>query len=319
MEKDSKRIISGEWYTIFDEILSRELEKMLQSKSNEKNIGIGNMHTGYIEVNETQDVINQYAKIMEFLREYKEYYSKNNNVEIEDLNLEFINYGKTQLVYVLTEKSGKRVTLLIKQPAVRFGDVKEEMVNLLELKKKDNNVVAPIDYFTLDDQELYVTPYINQARCIASYGTWGMYIPEPIYRFESFTKEQESIVNTCMIAKLVSLYDHEKQEGICSCKIGGGDFMLPKGWELENPTIENTLNNLYLIAARKKINCSYMEYLEILRNEFSRATITELQENLIINLRGRVSMDISDIEAGIKLGEKLNPKGKIRSILNGSN
>lgn len=86
--------------------------------------------------------------------------------------------------------------------------------------------------------------------------------------------------------------------------------MLPKGWEMENPTIENTLNNLYLIAARKKINCSYMEYLEILRDEFSRATIEEPQENLIINLRGRVPMDIRDIEAGIKLGEELNPKVK---------
>lgn len=219
MEKDSKSIIAvDEWDSIFNKIFSQELKKIRQSKSNEKNIGIGNMHTGYIEVNENQNVFDQHTKIMEFLRKYKEYYSKNNNVAIEDLNLEFINYGKTQLVYVLTEKNGKRVTILVKQPVVKFGDVKEEMVNLLELKKKDNNVVAPIDYFTLDDQELYVTPYINQARCIASYGTWGMYIPEPIYRFESFTNEQESIVNTCMIAKLISLYDHEKQEGICSCK-----------------------------------------------------------------------------------------------------
>ena len=175
---------------------------------------------------------------------------------------------------------------------------------------KDKNVLAPIDYFALDDQELYVTPYINQARCIASYTKWGMYIPEPFYRFESFTKEQEFIVNTCMIAKLVSLYDHEKQEGICSCKIGGGDFMLPKGWENKFPTIENTLNNLYLIAARKKINCSYLEYLKILRSEFSRTTISEPQEDIIINLRGRVPMDINNIEAGIKLGEELNIKEK---------
>ena len=279
-------------------------------QSMQKNIGIGIMHPGYIEVNQTQDVYNEYNKIKKFLMEYIEYYSKNNNIAVEELELKFINYGKTQLVYVLTEKIGRRVTLLIKQPAVRFGDVKEEMDNLLELKMKDKNVIAPIDYFTLDEQELYVTPYINQARCVASYGTWGMYIPEPFYRFESFTKEQEDIVNICMISKLVSLYDHEKQEGICSCKLGGGDFMLSKGWELETPTIENTLNSLYLIAARKKINCSYDEYLEVLRNEFSRITITEPQEDLAINLRGRVAMNINDIEAGIKLGEQLNMKGK---------
>ncbi|MBR2301010.1 MAG: hypothetical protein IKA41_03560, partial [Bacteroidaceae bacterium] len=60
-----------------------------------------------------------------------------------------------------------------------------------------------------------------------------MYIPEPFYRFEGFTREQEQVVNSCMIAKLVSLYDFEKGQGIASCKLGGGDFMLPKGWEKE--------------------------------------------------------------------------------------
>ena len=76
-----------------------------------------------------------------------------------------------------------------------------------------------------------------------------------------------------MIAKLVSLYDFENQEGISSCKLGGGDFMLPKGWEKQKPTIENTLNNLYLIAAREKIKCSFDKYISIIKDEFSRATI----------------------------------------------
>lgn len=64
-----------------------------------------------------------------------------------------------------------------------------------------------------------------------------MYIPEPYYRFKHFTPKQEKVVNSCIIAKLVILYDFETQEGISSCKLGGGDFMLPKGWEKENPTI----------------------------------------------------------------------------------
>lgn len=277
-----------------------------------KNIGIGTIDPMYLEVNEIQDKNDEYNKITRFLKKYMEYYAKNNNVSAEELKLEFINYGKTELVYVLTDKLGKRSTLLVKQPAVRLGDVQEEMQYLLELKEKDKNVVAPIDYFQLGDQELYVTPYINQARCIASYGSWGMYIPEPFYRFEPFTEEQESIVNTCMISKLVSLYDFEKQEGISCCKLGGGDFMLPKGWENESPTIENTLKSLYFIAARKKVKCSFEEYLQIIRNEFSRATIVEDQSQLIVNLRGRVPMKTTDIDAGINLGisfiDSSNPK-----------
>lgn len=268
-----------------------------------KNIGIGSINPMYIEVNEIQDKNDEYNKIIRFLKKFLEYYAKNNNVPFDELKLEFINYGKTELVYVLTEKDGKRFALLVKQPAVKLGDVYQEMQNLLALRKKDESVVAPIDYFQLGDQELYVTPYINQARCIASYGTWGMYIPEPYYRFEPFSKEQERIVNICMISKLVSLYDFENQEGISCCKLGGGDFMPPKGWETCVPTIKNTLGQLYLIAARKKVKCSFEEYLQIIRNEFSRVTINEDQEKLIVNLRGRVPMQVVDIEEGIHLGK----------------
>ena len=273
-----------------------------------KNIGLGSVHNMYINTNEIQDKEYEYTKITKFLRKYIQKYTKDNNIKEEDLNLEFINYGKTELVYVLTEKNGKRVTLLVKQPAIKFGDIYKEYENLIDLKKKDKNVVAPIDYFEFGDQELYVTPYINQARCVASYGAWGMYVPEPYYRFEDFTSEQEKIVCTCMIAKLVSLYDFEKEEGISKCKLGGGDFMLPKGWEKELPTIENTLDNLYLIAARDKINCLFDEYLNIIRDEFSRSTIQEDENNLKLNIRGRVPMNKVYIEEGIKLGNLLIKK-----------
>lgn len=312
--KESKARIEGWSYlngVLVEHTIREEISKWISPSENPfyqgllKNIGIGSINPAYIEVNEIQDKNDEYNKIMRFLKKYLEYYAENNSVSADELNLEFINYGKTELVYVLTDKDGNRITLLVKQPTVRLGDVNEEMQHLSELNKKDKNVVAPIDYFQLGDQELYVTPYIIQARCIASAGTWGMYIPEPYYRFESFTKEQESIVNTCMIAKLVSLYDFEKQEGISCCKLGGGDFMLPKGWEAETPTIENTLGQLYLIAARKKVKCSFEDYLQIIRNEFSRATIIENQSQLIINLRGRVPMQIVDIDSGIKLGKSL--------------
>ena len=272
---------------------------------NNNNIGIGIIDLYYIEVDETQNKYDEYQKIKKFLNKYVAKYSKQNDIPVEDLNIEFINYGKTELVYVLSQKNGKRVTLLVKQPAVPLGKVKQEAQNLIILKERDNHVVAPIDYFSFEDQELYVTPYIDQARCIASNGSWGMYIPEPYYRFERFNERQEKIVNSCMIAKLISFYDFEKQEGISSCKLGGGDFMLPKGWEKENPTLKNTLDKLYLISAREKIKCSYEQYIQIIKDEFSRATIYEDQKNLIINLRGRVPMQTEDIDFGIQLGQAI--------------
>jgi len=308
MEKPNNEMTTEIWTYLNNTFISHTVEKrpikwFLDKETN--NIGIGSINPAHIEVNEIQDRNDEYKKIKKFLRKYLDRYSQINGVPIEDLNVEFINYGKTELVYVLSEKSGKKVTLLVKQPGVQLGKVNQEAQNLLALKKRDSNVVAPIDYFQLGDQELYTTPYINQARCIASYGSWGMYIPEPYYRFEPFTANQKRIVNSCMIAKLVSLYDFEKQEGISSCKLGGGDFMLPKGWEKEKPTIENTLNNLYLIAAREKVKCSFDEYISIIKNEFSRATINENQKDLIMNLRGRVPMQISEIEYGILLGQAI--------------
>ncbi len=309
-EKNIGKITTESW-TYLDGVLiehkekgTRQSEWKLAERETE-NISIGMINPAYIEINEIQDKDDEYKKIKKFLNKYVERYAEKNSIPIEDLSIEFINYGKTQLVYVLSERNGKRVTLLVKQPAVQLGKVHQEAQNLCALKKKDKNVVAPIDYFQLGDQELYTTRYINQARCIASYGSWGMYVPEPYYRFEPFTPEQEKIVNSCMIAKLVSLYDFENQEGISSCKLGGGDFMLPKGWEKEPLTFENIFNKLYLTAAREKIKCSYDEYISIIRDEFSRATISENQKNLIINLRGRVPIKIENINSGIQLGQAI--------------
>lgn len=277
----------------------------LFSGTNEDNLGIEFLNPMYIEVNENQDKNEEWIKINKFLDSYMRYYSLKNNIKFNDLKLDFINYGKTELVYVLSDKKGNKTTLLVKQPSVLYGDVKKEMNNLIELQKNNNNIIAPIDYFEDGEYELYVTPYKYQARCVASLYSWGMYVPEPFYRFEPFTKEQERIVNICMIAKIVSLYDFKTNEGICSCKLGGGDFILEKGWENIRPTIDNTLNCLYLIAAREKIQCDFEDYLLVLRNEFSRTTINERQENLVMNLRGRVPMDKTDIEFGIELGKKM--------------
>ena len=84
--------------------------------------------------------------------------------------------------------------------------------------------------------------------------------------------------------------------------------MLPKGWEKETPTIQGTLKNLYLIAAREMLDCSFEEYLNIIRSEFSRRTINENQDELLLNLRGRVPMRMEDIENGIELGKQIIAK-----------
>lgn len=288
-------------YTIQEIKINQE---SLKRSINPNNLGIKEINSAYIETNELQDPKDEYKKITKFLNLYKEEYAKMYNQNPKNITIEFINYGKTELVYVLTDERQEKSALLVKQPKIEKIEIMQEIINLRELKKVDDNVVAPINIFDMYDQALYRTPYIYQARCIASDKKWGMYIPEPFYRFVPFTEEQESIINQCMIAKLLCYYDFEKEEGLAACKLGGGDFMLPKGWEKEIPTIENTFNNLYLIAARKRVNCSFDEYIATIINEFTRKTIDDDENRLIINKRGRVPMNINDILNGIRLGKE---------------
>ncbi len=280
------------------------------------NMGIGGNALGYYEFGKGQNPLEEMEKINIFLEEYLNHYAKSHNFKREELSLRFINYGKTQLVYVLTEPTGKKYTLLVKQPAVKFGDVKREAENLIELHSRDTHVVSPTEYFANNDQELYLTPYLTQARCIASCEdeNWGVYVPEPIYRFEDFNKTEADIVNSAMIAKLISLFDTQKNEGLSQCKLGGGDFVLLKGWEDRTPTTEWILENLYLIAARDKIHCSIEEYINIIRNEFSRITIKDHPSTLKLNIRGRLPMTVYQIEKGIALGKSmLKAKEKLTS------
>lgn len=274
------------------------------------NLGLGpNGDILYLKLKGSQDLLTEVSNHRKVLITYLTQLCEKKDLTFSDLELEFINYGYTQLVYVLTIKGEERYTLLVKQPMVEQGKLFQEFQNLVELSKFDKNVIAPYEYRAYNNEtckgELFITPYLYQARCVASDKDWGMYIPEPEYRFEEFSSEQRFFVNMCMIAKLVYLYDEDSHKGIAAAKLGGGDFILPKGWEEVEPCEKYTLDNLYLTAAREMIECSLDEYLDILREEFSRRTIEENQSSLKVNHRGRVSMSMEEIEEGIELGMKL--------------
>lgn len=266
--------------------------------------GIGVMSHFYIMDNPFTDKIKSYESLYNFINAYKDEYMKDNDLSIDNVNIKFINYGFTELVYLLEDtKNNKEYTLLVKQPEVPYGLVKREYDNLINLSKKESCVVAPIHYYSDEKHELYVTPYISHARCIANDERWGMYIPEPYYRFKSFTDEEETIVNSCMIAKLVSMYDFESKQGIASCRIGAGDFMLKQGWENKELTVSNTLDSLCLTALRNKVNCEFDEYINLIRKEFGVPTYGDL--DIVINRQNRLGMKKDDINKGIELGRSL--------------
>lgn len=280
----------------------------------EESLGISSSGFEYMKLLSNQNSLNEFFDIQDFL---KEVVTSKTIPEFEGKNktIQFINYGDTQLVYVLSV--GKRkYTLLLGQPATEFGKVKKEYENLRKLGKANSkNVVVPIHYAKSNSnkRELYVTPYLFQARCVGvEEKEWGMWIPEPEYHFKEFSLKERNIVNSSMIAMLIKLYDNDSNLGIASCHLGGGDFVLEKGFENEEITYSNIIKRLKLIAARELLPISLEEYVDRLKMEFSKRTYyrseDERDKNILINHKTRSPMTIEEIDRGIELGYKLRQK-----------
>lgn len=276
-------------------------------------LGIPDSEVYYLKVKDSQGLLTHFKHTRDFVVSVVGKFAKDNNLDLNKMSVKFINYGDTQLVYVISHGEDK-YAMLVGQPATEFGVVKREYELLNEFAKRDKCVVNSNSYYSeindLYKKEAYITKYYNQARCIASQNSgFGVYVPEPTYHFEKFNIKESYIVNACMIAKLIALYDSDKNRGIACCKVGGGDFMLEKTWDRDNINETDTLENLKLIALRDTIECSLDEYIDLIRKEFSKRTYykneSERDKSIKINQKARVGMGVNEIEYGIRLGLQL--------------
>ena len=272
-----------------------------------ENLGIQENDYRFIQVNEDQDKENEAIFINNLICDFK----RDNNFEPlkgKDFKVKFINYGDTELVYVIKSEDGKYYTMLIGQPKNELGTVKEEYDNLTKLSKTNDFVMNPEYYYTNGEKELFITPYIYQARCIAGKNSkYGMYVPEPDYRFVPFTEDEEYMINKCMVANLVRA--HENNKGIIETRLGGGDFILKKEYSAFPQTTETVLKNMKLTSVRKLMDIELKDYLKLLRKELTKITyynnLQSRDDSIIINQKNRVSMSSDSIEDGISLGLEL--------------
>lgn len=272
-----------------------------------ESLGIPNYGSWYFEIapnqNKSEEVLKTHAFISSIIKSDKIAEFKGQK------SVKFINYGRTQLVYVLTVNNSRQYTLLVNQPATEFGTGKREFENLRLLNKNNNkNVIKPLWYFSNGEKELYVTPYNYQARCVGiETKDWGMWVPEPQYNFKKFTDEERKIINSGMVAMLIELYDEKNGLGLSGCRLDGGDFMLEKGFENHKLTNENIHKKMKLIAARKLISIKFDEYIERIRKELS-----DKEENnnyMIIGKKLKNPMYAEEIERGIQIGIENRNKG----------
>lgn len=271
-------------------------------------LGIPNFGPWYVELLPEQNITEELINISKFV---KSIISNKNIPEFNsnDINIQFINYGKTQLVFVVTVDNSKQYTLLINQPATKYGVGKNEFDNLNKLNQMDSElVIKPMYYFENGNYELYITPYYHQARCVGVETTqWGIWIPEPEYHFETFNENDRKIINSTMIAMLIKLYDDENNKGIANCRLDGGDFMLLKGYENNEISCDNIIKHLKLIAARELVPISLDDYINRIRIELAN---NEEINSIVIGKKLRQPFTEEEIETGIEMGLELRNQNK---------
>ena len=268
-------------------------------------LGIPIFGPWYVQFIEGQDYKQEYNDVLDFVK------SVVNNKDIEEFNsdnidLQFINYGRTQLVFVVTVDNSKQYTLLVNQPATKYGVGKTEYDNLIKLNQVNSNlVIKPMYYYEDGKHELYITPYYHQARCVGvNTSDWGVWIPEPDYHFANFTENDHKIINSSIVANLIKLYDEEDNKGIAKCRLDGGDFMLLKGYENHVVTYDDINDYLKLIAARELISISLDEYIDRIKYELTNPDISK-EELVVIGKKLRRIMNSDEVDKGIELGLSL--------------
>lgn len=287
-----------------------ELNKSKINKND--SLGIPNYGVWYLETKPNQIEAEEMTKIHIFLKNVAE---SNKIPEFQGKNkrLQFINYGRTQLVYVLTIDENRQYTILVTQPAAENEIGKREFQNLSVLSQKNDLVIKPLYYFQDENdkrRELYITPYYYQSRCVGvETKDWGMWVPEPIYHFEKYSDKERSAINSAMVASLISLYDDKTKKGISECRLDGGDFMLEKGFENESLNFENILKRIKLIAARNLVEMNLDGYIEQMKKELLD-DIRKEEKNIILGKNIKCPMTKEEVEKGIGLGLELRNRNR---------
>lgn len=242
--------------------------------------------------------------------------SKNMGFDVnQSVNLSFMNYGNTELVYLASLANGLKFATLINQPHTPLGVVREEFDNLTQLVEIDSRfIVKPFAHFRLTekDHEVYVSEYIENAMCVAIHRGHGVYDPLPYYHFESFSPALSKSVNSSMIALFVNYFDIKRKKGIAKTQICGNDFILTREFREDEP--KTVLPNIKIISARGLIDVQFEEYLDILRSEFlietERTDPEVISGEVRVNHHSRRAMTSEEIEEGIRAGLELREQHK---------
>ncbi|KAJ5073539.1 hypothetical protein M0811_08656 [Anaeramoeba ignava] len=241
--------------------------------------------------------------------------------KINIYEIEFVNYGSLEIIFRLkfTYKSKEMSFIIVSsQLPSLIEKVHQDFIHTKEFHKHFPNLILEVfnyDEFQLSKSKLSISFFtqidLNLCRCIAknkSYSeNWGIYNPEPIYRFEPFDNELSEFTKQMIIASLIGTYNHKLQKGISCSRASGGDFVLLRNFDYSQKSLKECWR---MISVRNEIEIDFQNYCDLIIKEFQISSkISDqkvIDDSLKINHNSKEAFKLETIQKGIELGKEMN-------------
>ncbi|KAJ5075859.1 hypothetical protein M0811_06721 [Anaeramoeba ignava] len=266
-----------------------------------------------IEKKESKTIL---KTISQLINESELNFNKVNIYEIE-----FVNYGYLEIIFRLkfTYESKQFSFIIISSQLPSYVDkVHQDFIHTKDFQQYFPNFILQVfdyDEFKLSKSNLPISFFtqidINLCRCIAkneSYSqNWGIYNPEPIYRFEPFDDELSEFTKQMIIASLIGTYNHQLQKGVACSRASGDDFILLRTFDYSPKSMKECWR---MISVRDEIEIDFQSYCDLVTKEFQIPTKLSdkqvIDNSIKINHKSKEAFSLETIQKGIELGKEMS-------------
>lgn len=209
-----------------------------------------------LNVDKNQKKKKEAERIAHILEKYMDVYSKEMGKDVVKIKLKYVTHTDKEILFLVDNN-----LVMVNQP--NYKDLYNNMSYLCKLNILDNNVLSYDNYLKEDNYSLISAKNNKNGYILNKNLELKSVMDDNIL---SLNKELKDYVYKTYIAKLISLYDFNKNRGLNDFKMN--DFMM----DIDFYKDDDYLNKLHLINARELIECTYTEYLDNIYDSFKDIT-----------------------------------------------
>ena len=191
-------------------------------------------------------------RIAHILESYMDKYSKEMGKNVVKIKLKYVTHTDKEILFLVDNN-----LVMVNQP--KYKDLYNNMSNLCKLKKVDKSVISYDNYLKEDNYSLISSKYNKNGYILNEDLELKSVIDDHVL---SLNRELKEYVYKAYIAKLICLYDFDKNIGLNDFKMN--DFMMDVDFYKD----DDYLSKIHLINARELIECTYNEYLDNIYESF---------------------------------------------------